>query len=139
MAEFKFRSALVLDFGGAQFEVRPDDPEFQERLESSQKMWEETFRKLNVNGAKVNAAMLRSTCEGIADSVESVLGDGAVSEIFADRSPGFVDLVDVVAYIRSEVESYWKKATSEFSASIEANREQRRAAKRLPKPVGDKE
>lgn len=137
MAEFKFRSALVLDFGRAQFEVRPDDPEFQERLENSQNLWEESFRKLNANGAKVNSTLLRSTCEGIAESVESVLGEGAVAEIFADRSICFLGLVDVVAYIRNEVDGYWKQATTEYNAAIAVNREQRRAVKRLPKPTGD--
>lgn len=138
MAEFKFRESLVLDFGGAQFEVRPDDPEFQERLEKSQKLWEASFRKLNANGAKVDASVLRATCEGIAESVESVLGEGSISAIFENRSVGFVDLVDIVAYIRKEVDSYWQKATSEFSTAISANREQRRAVKRLPRPDGDK-
>ncbi len=138
MAEFKFRESLTLDFGGIQFEVRPDDPEFQKRLENSQQLWEEAFRKLNATGSKVNSDLLRTTCEGIAVSVESVLGEGAVSEIFGNRFPGFVDLVDVVAYIRAEVDGYWKQVTAEYGTAIATNREQRRAVKRLPKPASDK-
>ena len=135
MAQFKFKEGLILDFGSVQFEVRPDDPDFLEQLENARTTWGETFHRLNTTGTEVNADLIRATCNGVAASIESILGEGTVAEIFGNRPLSFSDLVDVVVYIGNEVDGYWKRIESDYATQTAQNREQRRALKPAVKKI----
>ncbi len=132
MAQFQFKDGLILDFGKVQYELHPDDPDFLQAFNEECERCEELGNTLR--GRNDLSAAVREACEGITSSIERLLGDGAVAEIFAGRPVGFYDLLDVFNHITQEANEYRKRRQAE-AVSIPQNREQRRAAAKASKPA----
>lgn len=139
MGQFQFKEGLVLDFGAVQYEVRPDDPDFLEVYETECRHCAELGDKLKTypEGRQVEA--IRDACNGVTTSIDRILGEGAVAEIFSGRAIGFYDLIDVFSYITQETNAYRERRRPDI-APAPANREQRRAAaKKVSRPAAGEE
>lgn len=135
MAQFQFKDGLILDFGKVQYELHPDDPDFLQAFNEECERCKELGNALR--GRNDLPAAVREACESIISSIERLLGDGAMAEIFADRPVGFYDLLDVFNHITQEANEYRKRRQAE-AVSIPQNREQRRAAAKTSKPTAKK-
>lgn len=137
MAQFQFKEGALLNFGKVQFEIRPDDPDFLEAHRAEcRRLFDVSERVRRIKDDDAPAA-IRETCSEIIRSINSILGEGAVEEIFEGRAIGFYDLVDVFNYITEEINAYKNKRQAEV-VPVPQNREQRRAAGKAPKPAAKK-
>ncbi len=137
MAQFQFKEGALLNFGKVQFEIHPDDPDFLEvHRAECRRLFDMSERVRKSSGDDAPAA-IREACNEIIGSINSILGEGAVEEIFNGRAIGFYDLVDVFNYITEEINAYKNKRQAE-AVPVPQNREQRRAAAKASKPTAKK-
>lgn len=137
MVQFQFKEGALLNFGKVQFEIHPDDPNFLEVYRAECKKMFEMSERLGKDKGTDTPTSIRKVCNEIIGSINSILGEGAVEEIFEDRAIGLYDLIDLFNYITEEINAYKIKRQAE-AVPTPQNREQRRAAAKTSKPAAKK-
>ena len=98
---FKFRdNAVNLDFDGKEFTLDPFDEEILTKIE------EVGTKARNISesiGDKPAKEQLTEMMDFMAESIDSILGKGAIKEIFGKRKIRFCDLLDIFSYIADEM------------------------------------
>lgn len=128
-AKFEFRNNLLeLDIAGKTFKI---DTTSQTIFDAMQK-----FR----DGAKKLAEEIKTIPETemskfvekerlfLIESIDDILGAGAVSDIFGERPVTYFDALDVARFISVEIPKYIADKSEEFARPVPANRAQRRAS-----------
>ncbi len=132
MAQFQFKEGLILDFGGVQYEVHPDDPDFLQTFNEQCEHFDRMGSEIQAIESEKPVEGIQKACSILIDAIDQILGDGAVAEIFSDRAIGFYDLMDVFRYIAQETKEYRERRHAEVVPAPQ-NREQRRAAAKTAK------
>lgn len=123
--EFK-KNTLELDIAGEVFNIDMTDPELIDNAEkSAQDMigWSEKAEK--VAGEQGQAKAMEMSIQLCIDAIDGILGDGATKKIFKDRKINFFDCLDILEFLKAEMEQSKTEKLQQYTP----NRAQRRAQK----------
>jgi len=98
---FKFRyNAVNLDFDGKEFTLDPFDEDVLTKIE------EVGLKANKISGSlkdKPAKEQINDMMDFMVESIDSILGKGAIKEIFGKRKIRFCDLLDIFSYIAEEM------------------------------------
>lgn len=98
---FKFRdNAVNLDFDGKEFTLDPFDNDTLTKIEEVGIKASEISESLKDKPAK---EQINDMMDFMVESIDSILGKGAIKEIFGKRKIRFCDLLDIFSYIAEEM------------------------------------
>ena len=98
---FKFRdNAINLDFDGKEFTLDPFDEDVLTKIAEVGLKASEISDTLKDKPAK---EQLTEMMDFMVESIDSILGKGAIKEIFGKRKIRFCDLLDIFSYITDEM------------------------------------
>lgn len=122
---FEFRdNRLKLDIAGNIFEIDTTDLELIKELQTFSVEAHKKAEELSKKDDYINA--LAEAIQFCLDYIDKILGDGASKKIFANRKVNFLDCLDVINFIVSEVNEFRIEKFQQYSP----NRAMRRASKK---------
>ncbi len=111
--KFEFENSLLqLDICGEIYEVDIYRPDFQEGLAV---VVEKANGIKTENPSESEVKQIMKLC---VESIDKILGDGAVFRIFADRIVNFPDLIDLMCYIQQELMEYRELRESKYASRL---------------------
>ena len=98
---FKFRdNVVILDFDGKKFTLDPFENDTLTKIEEVGLKASEISKSLKDKPAQ---EQLTEMMDFMVESIDSILGKGAIKEIFGKRKIRFCDLLDIFSYIAAEM------------------------------------
>lgn len=126
MGKFQFANNNVeLDISGNRFTI-PGTVEYAIKIKEFGAAAAQYAQQLREREDEDQA--LRDGIQFMRSSLDTILGDGAAEQIFADREDNLYDYVDIMQYISDEFAQFQKQKQSQYSP----NRAQRRYAAKPP-------
>lgn len=118
------QEGLLLEIGGKTFTIYPDHPDCMEKLERFYKDAQEKSKIFA--GAKDGIAdKTRDVCAFCIESIDDLLGAGAVQSIFGDQPVGMMALLKILTYMNAEAKRFLSESGQQLQ-QIAGNRAQRR-------------
>lgn len=121
---FEFRKGTVtLDLNGCKFEV---DPIHCDRIRAGfvaqQTKLLDDMEQSGFSEDSVKAYLVQAT-----ETIDLMLGDGAVKRIYDTRPVDYVSICDLMAYIAQEIARFYNIRLNSYAQKQHTNRDQRRA------------
>ena len=106
ISKFEFQnSVLEVDIAGHRFGIDMQSEDIQNNIR-------DVIEKANT----ANPEDMQELLELMVESIDGVLGDGAVKKIFAGRRINFMDLIDLMCFLQQEIIKFKSMRVSKYAA-----------------------
>ena len=108
ISKFEFQSSILeVDIAGHRFGIDTESEDLQNKMQ-------EVIEKANATKPED----IKELLELMAESIDGVLGEGAVKKIFAgaDRKVNFADLIDLMCFLQQEIIKFKSVRYSKYAA-----------------------